>query len=62
MPLRTPAVRQQRRNQDTVGKAVENSRKVPLMWDGGLLTACAVGGADLRGPVWEIMQKFRQTS
>ena len=62
MPPRTPAVRQQRRSQDTVGKAVESSRKVPLIWDGGLLTACAVGQADLRRPVWEIMQKFRQTS
>lgn len=62
MPPRTPAVRQQRRSQDTVGKAVESSRNVPLIWDGGLLTACAVGGADLRRPVWEIMQKFRQTS
>ena len=55
-------MRQQRRSQDTVGKAVESSRKVPLIWDGGLLTACAVGQADLRRPVWEIMQKFRQTS
>jgi|GEM_PF-1001242 len=31
MPLRTPAVRQQRRGQNTAGKAVENSRKLPLI-------------------------------